>query len=136
MFTFPDPDPLTAPIIEVIDVSFTYPNGTKIFEEINFGITMESRIAIVGPNGAGKSTLLNLITQDLSPTSGDIRSNRRMRLGRYAQHFLDLLPYDLSPVEYLQQTFVELSYQECMSSVFFYIYLFKYNARVDIYLFD
>jgi len=57
-------------------MSFHYPDapdGTQfpdLFNDVNFGIDMDSRICIVGPNGAGKSTLLNLIMGVLEPTGG------------------------------------------------------------------
>ena len=51
-FSFPDPDELPIPIIQVNDASFTYNEDLPpIFTDLNFGIDMESRIALVGPNG-------------------------------------------------------------------------------------
>ena len=69
-------EPLRPPVIEVSNMSFHYPDaedGTKfpdLFNDVNFGIDMDSRICIVGPNGAGKSTLLNIIMGLLEPTGG------------------------------------------------------------------
>jgi ATP-binding cassette subfamily F protein 1 len=63
---------------------------------------MQSRVSMVGPNGVGKSTLLSLILGDLNPTAGDVRRNHRLRIGRYNQHFVDVLPMDKTPVSYLQ----------------------------------
>lgn len=83
-------------------MSFTYPNGPKIFDSVDLGVWMDSRIAIVGPNGCGKSTLLSLMTGDLEPTSGEVRRNPRLRIGRYSQHFVDTLPLDKTPVAFLQ----------------------------------
>lgn len=63
MFTFPDPGAgaISPPIIGFTDVDFAYPGGRALFENLNFGLDLESRAAIVGPNGVGKSTLLGLI---------------------------------------------------------------------------
>merc|ERR1712025_1269742 len=57
-FAFPSPPPHSPPILGLYDVTFGYPNQPKLFNNIEFGLDMESRIAIVGPNGVGKSTLL------------------------------------------------------------------------------
>jgi ATPase subunit of ABC transporter with duplicated ATPase domains len=62
---------------------------------------MDSRIAILGANGAGKSTLLHLITGALQPTEGTISKHVALKLAKYSQHSADQLPYDKSPVEYL-----------------------------------
>ena len=55
---------------ELIDVSFTYPNGTQALNNINMKIPHGATVALVGLSGAGKSTLLNLLTRFYQPTSG------------------------------------------------------------------
>lgn len=57
---------------ELIDVSFTYPNGTAALHHINMKIPHGKTVAFVGLSGAGKSTLLNLLTRFYDPTSGKI----------------------------------------------------------------
>lgn len=57
---------------ELIDVSFTYPNGTAALHHINMKIPHGKTVAFVGLSGAGKSTLLNLLTRFYDPTSGTI----------------------------------------------------------------
>jgi ABC-type multidrug transport system fused ATPase/permease subunit len=57
---------------ELIDVSFTYPNGTQALHHVNMKIPHGLRVAFVGLSGAGKSTLLNLLTRFYAPTSGRI----------------------------------------------------------------
>ena len=95
-----------------MDVSFKYaPHLPYIFEGLNFGIDMESRICVVGNNGSGKSTLIKLLTGEINATNGEIRRNPRLRVGVYNQHFVDKLPMHLSPVEYLRSMFDELDYQ-------------------------
>ena len=73
---------------------------------------MQSRVSMVGPNGVGKSTLLSLILGDLNPTAGDVRRNHRLRIGRYNQHFVDVLPMDKTPVSYLQTKNPDMPYQK------------------------
>ena len=56
------------------NVSFRYNDSTPyIYKNLEFGIDLDTRLALVGPNGAGKSTLLKLIYGDLSPTEGMVR---------------------------------------------------------------
>jgi cobalt/nickel transport system ATP-binding protein len=59
--------------IEAIDLSYTYPDGTKALENINFTAEKGEKIAILGPNGAGKSTLLYHFNGLLMPTGGKVR---------------------------------------------------------------
>lgn len=51
------------------------------------------------------------------PLSGEVRRNPRLRIGKYAQHFIDKLPMDETPVEYLQRLYPAVSYQECKDIV-------------------
>lgn len=53
----------------------------------------------------GKSTLLNLLSGKLEPTSGEVTRHRHLRIGRYDQHFHELLPENKSPCEYLRSEF-------------------------------
>ncbi len=59
-------------MIEFRDVSFSYPNGMKVFDKMNFHLERGERIGIVGPNGSGKTTLLHLIVGLLKPDAGEI----------------------------------------------------------------
>ncbi|KAJ6719979.1 hypothetical protein OIU85_023230 [Salix viminalis] len=87
---------------KLIEVSFSYPNREDFkLSNVDVGIDMGTRVAIVGPNGAGKSTLLNLLAGDLVPTEGEVRRSQKLRIGRYSQHFVDLLTMDETPVQYL-----------------------------------
>ncbi|KAL6196989.1 hypothetical protein ACLB2K_032602 [Fragaria x ananassa] len=101
-FHFPEPTELTPPLLQLIDVSFSYPNREDFrLSNVDVGIDMGTRVAIVGPNEAGKSTLLNLLAGDLVPTEGEVRRSQKLRIGRYSQHFVDLLTMDETPVSYL-----------------------------------
>ena len=100
------------PVMSVERTHFRYgPKTPVIFDEIDFGIDMDSRICVVGPNGAGKSTLLKLLTGEINPTRGEVRRNPRLRMGIYNQHFVDRLPMDKTPVEHLRDRFQDLDYQ-------------------------
>lgn len=62
----------------VVDVNFAYSGQKPLFKNVDFGVDLSSRVAIVGPNGVGKSTFLKLLTGDLPPTVGEMRMNHRM----------------------------------------------------------
>ncbi|VTJ60994.1 Hypothetical predicted protein [Marmota monax] len=68
-FTFPNPPPLSPPVLGLHGVTFGYEGQKPLFKNLDFGIDMDSRICIVGPNGVGKSTLLLLLTGKLTPVS-------------------------------------------------------------------
>jgi len=109
---------LPPPIIQVIDVSFRYNENCPIlFDNLDCGIDMDSRICVVGNNGSGKSTFIKLLTGELQPTTGEIKRNPRLRVGVYDQHFVDRLPMEESPVVYLRRLFNDLDYQSCRNKL-------------------
>jgi len=97
---------LPPPVLMVQGVSFYYP-GTDhlIYKDLEFGIDLDSRIALVGPNGAGKSTLLKLLTGDITPTKGQVRRHSHLGIAYYHQHLSDHLDFELSPLEFMQKCF-------------------------------
>lgn len=85
-FVFPTPNDVVGPsIISFDNVAFHYQGKPDILRNLDFGIDMRSRIAIVGANGAGKSTLLNLICGVLEPTEGRIGRNPKARIATFSQ---------------------------------------------------
>ena len=58
--------------VEYKDVDFSYDEGVKILDKINFTIEPGESVAIVGPTGAGKSTIVNLLSRFYNPDSGQI----------------------------------------------------------------
>ena len=67
-FVFPPTTELAPPLLRLSNVSFGYGNEL-LFKDLDFDVTMDSRIAIVGPNGVGKSTLLKLLYGKIQPVS-------------------------------------------------------------------
>ncbi|XP_050359393.1 ATP-binding cassette sub-family F member 1 [Nymphalis io] len=104
-FSFPDPPPLQPPILGLLNVDFNFSGQKPLFKQVDFGIDLNSRIAIVGPNGVGKSTFLKLLVGELSPIRGELIKNHRLRIGRFDQHSGEHLTAEESPVEYLQRLF-------------------------------
>jgi len=104
-FRFPEPSPLQPPVLGLHDVTFGYKSSKPLFRQTNFGIDMDSRVAIVGPNGVGKSTFLKLLMSELTPDEGEVRRNHRLRIGRYDQHSGEHLTSEETPTEYLMRLF-------------------------------
>ncbi|XP_052753800.1 ATP-binding cassette sub-family F member 1 isoform X1 [Galleria mellonella] len=104
-FSFPDPPPLQPPILGLHNVDFNFPGQKPLFKDVDFGIDLNSRVAIVGPNGVGKSTFLKLLVGELSPIRGELIRNHRLRIGRFDQHSGEHLTAEESPAEYLQRLF-------------------------------
>ncbi|XP_008419416.1 ATP-binding cassette sub-family F member 1 isoform X4 [Poecilia reticulata] len=110
-FTFPNPPPLSPPILGLHSVDFGYEGQKALFKNVDFGIDMDSRICIVGPNGVGKSTLLLLLTGKLNPIKGEMRKNHRLKVGFFNQQYADQLNMEETATEYLMRNF-NLPYQD------------------------
>ena len=59
-------------IVEMRNVSYAYPDGTKALNDISFRITHGESVGVVGPNGAGKTTMIMLLNGHLLASAGDV----------------------------------------------------------------
>lgn len=100
-FKFPDVEKLSPPIIQMTNVSFGYEKNQPLLKNVDLDVQLDSRIGIIGPNGAGKTTALKLLIGALSPTSGLISANPRLRIGFFAQHHVDALDMNQSAVSFM-----------------------------------
>jgi ATP-binding cassette subfamily F protein 2 len=117
-FSFPDCGPIPPPVIMVQNVSFKYKADTNyIYKNLDFGVDLDTRVALVGPNGAGKSTLLKLIDGQLLPTDGQIRRNSHLKIGRYHQHLAEELDLNLTALEYMMKEFPDIKEREDMRRI-------------------
>ncbi|GAM24940.1 hypothetical protein SAMD00019534_081150 [Acytostelium subglobosum LB1] len=104
--SFPEPESrLTPPLLRFHNVSFGYPGRPVMFKNLEIGVDMDNKIALVGMNGVGKSTLIKLLAGELSETEGYIERSRKCRVARFSQHFVDQLNTDQTPIEYFQTKF-------------------------------
>ncbi len=100
VFTFPEPEELSPPIISVEDASVGY-DGRTVLKNLNLRIDQDDRIALLGKNGQGKSTLAKLLSDRLQPMSGKMSQSRKLRIGFFAQHQVDELYVDETPLQHL-----------------------------------
>jgi len=105
-FYFPDCGKLPPPVLAVNHISFGYREDRPlIYKDLDFGMDLDTRIALVGPNGAGKSTLLKLLCGELTPTDGIVRTHQHLKFGRFHQHLHEILEMDCSSLDWMLKTF-------------------------------
>ena len=101
-FTFPEPEELSPPIINMESASVGY-DGHAVLSKLNLRIDQDDRIALLGRNGEGKSTLSKLLASKLDPLGGRITRARKLRVGYFAQHQLDELHGDETPLDHIRR---------------------------------
>ncbi len=101
-FSFARPDNTPAPLLQLHDATARYGNKT-VLEQTDFTLAPGDRIGLLGPNGAGKSTFVKLLAGEIAPASGRYEAARQLKTGYFAQHQLEQLNGEDSPVEHLQQ---------------------------------
>jgi ATPase subunit of ABC transporter with duplicated ATPase domains len=109
---FPSASRLPPPLVSVMGVSFGYEGYDTLYEDLDFGLDMDSRVAIVGPNGAGKSTFLKLVEGEILPTKGWINRNTRLRLARFSQHHLETMDAENDSVNHMKRLDDEMPLEE------------------------
>lgn len=102
VFSFPEPEELSPPIIATESASTGY-GETVILKGLNLRIDQDDRIALLGRNGEGKSTLSKLLSGRLEVMSGKMVSSNKLRIGFFAQHQVDELHIDETPLQHLMR---------------------------------
>ena len=111
-FSFEFREPLSAPnpLLVMENVNAGYPildgHGDKVGDKtivsnIKFSLQIGQRIGLLGVNGAGKSTLIKTIAGELEPLTGDATIGKGLSIGYFAQHQVEMLRHDESPLWHL-----------------------------------
>ncbi|CDO91725.1 unnamed protein product [Kluyveromyces dobzhanskii CBS 2104] len=110
-FRFPEVERLPPPVLAFDDISFSYDGNVEnnLYEHLDFGVDMDSRIALVGPNGVGKSTLLKIMTGELITQNGRVSRHSHVKLGVYSQHSQDQLDLTKSALEFVRDKYPQIS---------------------------
>jgi ATP-binding cassette subfamily F protein 2 len=116
-FRFTDVGKLPPPVLQFVELKFGYTPDNLIYEKVDFGVDLDSRIALVGPNGAGKSTLLKLMTGDLVPLDGMVRRHNHLRIAQYHQHLTETLTMDMSALAYMMTQYPGLEEEKMRSAI-------------------
>ncbi|MDQ7990009.1 MAG: ATP-binding cassette domain-containing protein [Candidatus Dactylopiibacterium sp.] len=99
-FSFPEPDRAPDPMVTLKDLRLGY--GTRvILDGVKLELRPGARLGLLGPNGAGKSTLIRLLAGELAPLAGTALLGKGVVLGYFAQHQLEQLRPDESPLQHL-----------------------------------
>jgi ATP-binding cassette subfamily F protein 3 len=105
-FSFEFREPLSAPnpllVMEDVNAGYRSDDAEKVIvSDITFSLQTGQRIGLLGVNGAGKSTLIKTIAGDLQPLSGDAHLGKGLAIGYFAQHQVEMLRHDESPLWHL-----------------------------------
>ncbi|GGC91203.1 ATP-binding cassette domain-containing protein [Undibacterium terreum] len=111
-FSFEFREPLSAPnpllVMEDVDAGYRMESQTdhsftekKIVSGIKFSLQTGQRIGLLGVNGAGKSTLIKTIACEIAPLAGDMHTGKGLSIGYFAQHQVEMLRHDESPLWHL-----------------------------------
>ncbi len=101
VFTFPQPDELSPPIISIENGSTGYTEGQPVLSRLNLRIDQDDRIALLGKNGQGKSTLSKLLSNRLVLFDGKAINSSKLRIGFFAQHQVDELVVYETPLQHM-----------------------------------
>ncbi len=101
-FAFLPPQQIPNPLLKLSDATLGY-DKKPLLSNINLNLLPDDRIGLLGPNGAGKSTLIKTLANKLAPLTGKLQPAQNLRIGYFAQHQLEQLHSDDSPLLHLQR---------------------------------
>lgn len=101
-FGFEEPERMPTQLVTLEGVAAGY-GETKILSGVNLCIRSGERIGVLGVNGAGKSTLIKTIVGELKPLAGSVREGQGLQIGYFAQHQLEALDADETPLQVIKR---------------------------------
>ncbi len=110
-FEFPTPEKVPQYLMSAENLSCGY-SGKAILDKVKFSIGQNARIGILGVNGAGKSTLVKTLCGTLLKITGELRCAQGIKVGYFAQHQLDQLRDDETPLQHLARLAPDVREQE------------------------
>ncbi|MGY6276801.1 ATP-binding cassette domain-containing protein [Methylomonas sp. MgM2] len=101
-FSFPPPKKMPNPLLKLEEADIGY--GSKVvIDKASLSISPGDRIGLLGPNGAGKSSLIKVLAGQMQALNGKFQTAQDLNIGYFAQHQLELLRLDESPLWHFQQ---------------------------------
>ena len=101
-FNFPAPKKAYGALANISQATLGY-SDKPVLKDVNFDLHPGTRIGLLGPNGAGKSTLINSLTGDLDLLEGVRVYGENLKVGYFAQHQLEVLDLQASPLLHIQR---------------------------------
>ncbi len=101
-FQFREPPRAGNPILKLEQVALGY-GDTPVLSHVSLSLRPGDRIALLGPNGAGKSTLIKLLAGELEARGGEALFSQGVAVGYFAQHQLEQLDEQASPLLHLKR---------------------------------
>ncbi|AQS50821.1 ABC transporter [Paenalcaligenes hominis] len=113
-FSLPTPEHMPDPLLRLIetDLGYSTPEQKIILRQVSVDVRSGSRIGILGMNGAGKSTLIKTLAGEIAALNGELVTSARLEVGYFAQHQLDMIEAELSPIQHMQRIAPEVREQE------------------------
>lgn len=99
-FSFLSPDAVSDPLLSYQHAAVGY-GDQPILENVELTIRPGERIGLLGQNGAGKSTLIKLLANELALLAGERAAGKALKIGYFAQHQLEQLRPEESPLQHL-----------------------------------
>lgn len=107
----PAPSQVPDPLLTLEKATLGYP-GTPILHDVLLMVRGGSRVGVLGMNGAGKSTLIKTLAGELATLSGTKTAAKGLEIGYFAQHQLDMIDPDASPLQHLARLAPDTREQE------------------------
>ena len=100
-FEFRAPVSAPDPLLVLDDINVGYQQALPILTKVALAIRPGERVGLLGKNGAGKSTLIKLLADELAPLQGKKIAGKDLNIGYFAQHQLEQLRTDESPLQHM-----------------------------------
>ncbi|WP_305910055.1 ATP-binding cassette domain-containing protein [Methylomarinum sp. Ch1-1] len=101
-FTFAKPEKLPNPLLKIDEATIGYGDNI-IINQASLSISPGDRIGLLGPNGAGKSSLIKVLAGEMTALGGEVQTAEALNIGYFAQHQLEQLRLEESPLWHLQK---------------------------------
>ena len=124
-FEFRDPERSPDPLLVLEEVAAGYPEK-RVLSGVKLTLRANERIGLLGVNGAGKSTLVKTIAGALPVLEGSATFNKGLEIGYFAQHQVEMLRDDESPLWHLRRLAPQAREQDLRS------YLGSFNFPGDM----
>ncbi len=110
-FSFREAEKISNPLLSLREARCGY-DSKVILENVSLNLVPGARIGLLGPNGAGKSTLIKSLVAELPLVSGEKSGGEHLKVGYFAQHQLEALDLDASPLLHIKRISPNASDQE------------------------